>query len=121
MKMTITLFLLVLALGSMAFGAAETHLGPHGGYLRSSGTLRTEVLALGAARLKVYFDGTPVAASPAVALVDRKGAETFFTCHNESDHFICELPAGRKLRTGDKIKVKAGSASTTYKVPLTHG
>ena len=130
MSFTLNILLVAMVQGAMAFGQTQP-VGPHDGFVRTAANFRTEVLALGAGRIKVYLldeslKNPVVQQSSVSAWIHRGSARKPFACKPEPDHFICELTLGSKMKVGDSLRLKTERLGTqgklvVYKLPLTVG
>ncbi len=113
-------------LTTKAFGHGEDKKGPHGGFIRMPGAFHTEVVAKKNA-LEVFFldinwKEPVVKNSSAAVKIIRNGKEKDLQCRAQTDRFVCDLPKGEKLSSGQlSITAKRGelpSGTAVYDLPL---
>jgi hypothetical protein len=121
-----SLFLALSVLPEFTQAHGEDKLGPNKGYIRMPGAFHTEVVP-NPNGFKVYLTDVsfkePMTKDSSVEFTLKKGSqETKGVCQAALDHFICELPKGLDLKSGQLIvkasRNKAQGGLATYPLPL---
>lgn len=130
-KNTIFALSLVLVAPDSAMAHGESEPGPHGGEIRMPGAFHVEAVA-GDEALRVYlldmqFNNPRVAESSVTASLEQNGKTRQLQCRPEdgSKRFVCPLPDGSELTTGELVVDASRSGvpgqKARYDLPLMQG
>jgi len=124
--MTKILFLIILINVGSAFAHGQDKLGPNGGFIQMPGAFHTEVVPA-KDHFKVFLLDLefkdPMVADSSVEYTLKQKTETTDVCQAKENSFVCPLPKGLALKSGELlIKAKRNNAIggiVSYKLPLT--
>lgn len=128
MRTLIFTLLMTLILGDgVVYAHGEDKLGPNGGFIRMPGAFHTEVLPLGANKLKVYLldinweNPSVLNSSLTVSLRSKKTSQA--KCEVQENYYLCEFPMGVDLTKKGELSVEAQRENqkgnmVSYELPL---
>ncbi|MBK9324228.1 MAG: hypothetical protein IPM97_14995 [Bdellovibrionaceae bacterium] len=128
MRTLIFTLLMTLILGEgVVYAHGEDKLGPNGGFIRMPGAFHTEVLPLGANKLKVYLldinweNPSVLNSSLRVSLRSKKTSQA--KCEVQENYYLCEFPMEVNLTKRGELSVEAQRENqkgnmVSYELPL---
>ncbi len=128
MRTLIFTLLMTLILGEgVVYAHGEDKLGPNGGFIRMPGAFHTEVLPLGANKLKVYLldinweNPSVLNSSLSVSLRSKKTSQA--KCEVQENYYLCEFPMEVNLTKRGELSVEAQRENqkgnmVSYELPL---
>ncbi len=128
MRKLIFTLLMTLILGEgVVYAHGEDKLGPNGGFIRMPGAFHTEVLPLGANKLKVYLldinweNPSVLNSSLSVNLKSKTTSQA--KCEAQENYYLCEFPKGVDLTKKGELSIEAQRENqkgnkVSYELPL---
>lgn len=128
MRTLIFTLLMTLILGEgVVYAHGEDKLGPNGGFIRMPGAFHTEILPLGANKLKVYLldinweNPSVLNSSLSVSLRSKKTSQA--KCEVQENYYLCEFPMEVNLTKRGELSVEAQRENqkgnmVSYELPL---
>ncbi len=128
MRTLIFTLLMTLILGEgVVYAHGEDKLGPNGGFIRMPGAFHTEILPLGANKLKVYLldinwkNPSVSNSSLSVTLNSKKIPKD--KCQIKEKYYLCEFPKGVDLTKKGELSIEAQRENqkgnqVSYELPL---
>lgn len=109
----------------------EEKPGPHGGVIRMPGAFHTEIKEKSAHAFEIFlldmeWKNPQTHDSKIVAHWKTENIKIKLPCSAKKDRFVCKLPSGKKLKSGDHITLQAtragqSGAEVSYKFPFKPG
>jgi hypothetical protein len=128
MRTLIFTLLMTLILGEgVVYAHGEDKLGPNGGFIRMPGAFHTEVLPLGANKLKVYLLDinweNPSVLNSSLRVSLRSKETSLAKCEVQENYYLCEFPMEVNLTKRGELSVEAQRENqkgnmVSYELPL---
>lgn len=119
---------MTLILGEgVVYAHGEDKLGPNGGFIRMPGAFHTEVLPLGANKLKVYLLDinweNPSVLNSSLRVSLRSKETSLAKCEVQENYYLCEFPMEVNLTKRGELSVEAQRENqkgnmVSYELPL---